>query len=42
MHQSGPMTSELYVMLIAYLRDMTSRGDYEAKQLLTLLEETTQ
>jgi len=42
MHQSGPMTNELYVMLTAYLRDMTSRGDYEAKQLLDLLEEVTQ
>jgi len=33
------MTDELYVMLTAYLRDMTKRGDYEAKQLLDLLEE---
>lgn len=32
------MTNELYVMLTAYLRDMAERGDYEAKQLLDLLE----
>ena len=36
------MTNELYVMLTTYLRDMAKRGDYEAKKLLDLLEETAQ
>ena len=33
------MTDELRDMLLEYLRDMTKRGDYKAKLLLSLLEE---
>ena len=33
------MTDELKDMLLEYLRDMTRRGDYQAKLLLSLLEE---
>jgi len=37
--KGGSMTDELKEMLLDYLRDMTKRGDYQAKLLLSLLEE---